>query len=190
MQKVDEFIPVVSLNEQQKAFNLCAQSAARRTHYTSGNYERYFDGTTLLLEHPFDPADGETVDYIGTHGHTASVGAFYYTILTLAGQPVRFRVWKCPQFIERNADPIGNDIFVEAVTDLGGGSYMVGGMTDFSGEGGAGYRDTMLFIRYMAQLFNVPIEVWQLTDLEGERGEEMITKAINEQYVEQEEVWS
>ena len=153
-------------------------------------YLRYISGDMLLDKtagvplsaHPFN-SDYHAPDFIGDLGCTDSIGPFLYRLLTDCQDTKieRFIFWAIPVFMDKA--PIGNDIYAEYI-DTQNLCVLCGGMTDYSGEGSAGYRDVKTVFNYLSNVYGIPIEL--LTPIIKDGWEDNIRRDISRNYLSEE----
>lgn len=131
------------------------QSALRETHYTSETYQRYFESGTHM-KHPFGDNSPGFVEWVGSPGHTASIGAFIWGISRLiSGRDEVDRLI----FHMFAAGEEQHLVVAEFRTNFE--TYLCGGMTNFSGEGRWGYGTVRDVFEFLSQMFHIEVEyVW------------------------------
>lgn len=184
---VSEMLPQY---ERVSAFNLICQTLARKTHYASTNYQRYFANEVILSRHPFEHASNPVsyAEFVGSPGHTASIGAFIYKILSRQyTAPTELIFWMCREDdVYQKLDSglaIGHMIYAE-VRFGDYDTYLCGGMTDFLGEGGGDFNDVCRVFSFMSEVYRISIKYVYLDDATGKAVEKEIGEQIDEYYKE------
>lgn len=173
--------------ERIAAFALICQTLSRKTHYASANYQRYFDHEIILDRHPFVTENPVSyAEFIGTPGHTESVGAFIHKVLSHDyTTPTELIFWMCREdHVYRELDnglSIGHMIYAEVrFGDFD--TYICGGMTDYSGEGGSGFNDMCRVFSFLSELYRISIRYYYLDQATGRLAEAEIGRQVDEYY--------
>lgn len=130
------------------------------------NYGQDWGEHWPLNSHPFVPDYKGFVEFVGDDSD--SIFRFLYQALTpsldaIAGSPeynVQLTLWKA-EYKEGQ-----NYIFAEISDDFG--SLITGGMTDFSGSGGAAHLELSRVFELLSDILDVPFEVMKTTYTKAE----------------------
>lgn len=136
-----------------------------------------------LPEHPFglEVDEETTLCLVGFPGYTArsvenmlaNVG--YQVMHSSAGSLRRLRV----MLVEIREDETDNhDVYYEV--QIGNETYLCGGCTDCSGEGGMGKMRMDGVFELLSTAFGVPIETVTIPYRRGQRGEDRLIAAANQ----------
>lgn len=137
------------MNELKSGYLTLIEAAQRTGKYTGSIYDRYFEEEYYLTTHPF--GGSQSTRFVGSMGSSASVGAFLHFVAgrlhaqSLAEPATDFTLHFLPE-----PDGVGNLIVAEAYNQHE--SIMVGGMTDYSGEGGAAFKMVRNALSFLALL--------------------------------------
>lgn len=141
------------MNTTAEGFQHLLRAAMRETHYTSETYQRYFEQTTYI-NHPFGDSTVEFTEWVGSIGHTASIGAFLWYIARCLNTGDGIDKLAFHFFRQRGTS--GHTIVAEFVCPYG--AYLVGGINDYSGEGRSGYTEVRQVFDFLSVMYNVNVE--------------------------------
>lgn len=136
----------------------------------------------FLENHPFRPEDNEKiVNFVGDPGTTSSIGKFIAEVggeLFAKGYTPHMvlRVYGSPAHMEENL--LGYDIIMEV--GHGRETWLVGGMNNYSGEGGRGFISLLCVLHHWAALFEKSVEYYFVTEKQIEALEEEIYRMEKE----------
>jgi hypothetical protein len=138
--------------------SVIARSCGRKTHYTSGTYQRYFDSPYYLQQHPFDTEAHKTksVLWIGEPGHSASIGALIWHMFGIDSNFTPEIVGLRFYFVKSAESADNRFVFAEVRSETE--VFLCGGMTTFSGEGGGAYNDLREVFEFVAKTYNLEVE--------------------------------
>jgi hypothetical protein len=161
------FGPETTNQRSQKILGMLLRFALGKEHYVHPTYDRYRE--PVCIQHPFLRCACR-VDYYGRPGHTASIGHFLLAILQSLsdywGYPLtHVRFYKVPVQDCDTGAKRGHDIYCEARFNgdashpCAGEGFLVGGMTDYSGEGGGGYNVLRTLLVWLAGQVGADVEI-------------------------------
>lgn len=134
----------------------------------------------LLEDHPFNMPgndDLQEVTWVGSMGLSSSQGKFIEVVAQHMSEDLsqgwHFRVFGCPE------GPTEYDIVVEAGDKYA--TYLVGGMTNYSGEGGQAYKNMLFVLAHWAHLLGTDgVEYYLVTKEQYEALQEEINQLEKE----------
>jgi hypothetical protein len=131
----------------------------------------------------------EMVEFIGSEGITASIGPWILAVmerlddLSTSNSPIKqLRMIKADAGGEGDNHMVFFSIVTTELTEHF--EIMVGGCTDFSGEGGKGTQDAYAILRLLSSIYDVPITVDHYEYPIYDRVSELIQKTEQERYEE------
>jgi hypothetical protein len=145
------------------------------------HYGQHKAKTYYLPCHPWlgeaDPAS--SIDLIGEGGVTAEIGPF---LIELAQDLAYWWVREMRLLIFLCETGESNQHMVYFQYEAEGWCKMVGGCTDFSGEGGEGARIVTSIFLLIHRILEIPLEIIRVDHVTYKKGEEMIRKEIEKQW--------
>lgn len=137
-------------------------------------YGRAESIVVFLDRHPLDPnCQQEWIEFYGPDGITASIGGFLKRVSTEDSENITEII-----FYEQQPGSVYAEVRFENFT------YIVGGMTNNSGEGGKGRQMTYASLHLIASLHGISVKTVPITEAQYEHAYAMIREQMEGMYAD------
>jgi hypothetical protein len=147
------------LTPAQKGFMVLTQMLTGHHKYTKTIKEEW-EEPLYVKDLPIAANPESTIQFIGSEGITASIGAWIIFVATVLSRylyttnPIN-KLRKI--LVDASDDRREQHMVYFSIIFDDDEEVMVGGCTDFSGEGGVGTRDVDLFLSFLETIYGIPV---------------------------------
>lgn len=172
-----EYIPQSKWEEFSDAAKLAMLFAAGNPPvYGKRNYfDLYSRIRCIYSNHPFREKTQGTVSFMGANGISASIGPWLQYLTTHQEEISEINIFEC------EVEPGQHQIYME-YTDIYNDSYLVSGMTDYSGEGGNAFRLASKIVRFVSFVTKCQMNVYYVKGDWDEKFQLWLSETVAEEY--------
>lgn len=138
--------------------------------------DREYKDVTVLFHHPLSPESAPDFMMISFVGFSSdSIYPFLYHSFIATGPIAQLIFWLCQQA----ENPRHHQIFAEIKTEFE--TFLVSGMTDFSGSGSSAYAELRNVFEFLAEIYELEINYLELPPGRDNQAWALINEAAMEQ---------